>query len=120
MGRGRSGGDNLDGWGRRGPREADKYDVAYRGLRTRMAPVSDGDDVMTPCRAYWMCVGLLVAFNAMVWLAIANEMLRRADGPQGRSRVTRETLITGGPPEIYDFEHLAPNGGTTAYISGRD
>ena len=46
---------------------------------------------MTACRAYWTCIGLLVAFNAMVWLTIANEVLRRADGPQGRSRVTRET-----------------------------
>jgi len=94
---------------------------------------------VAPCRAYWTCVGLLVAFNAMVWLTIANEVLRRAEGPQGRSReigpgdwcekryliqvpgdVDTTTTTTGGPPDIYDFQHLAPNGGTTAYISERN
>ena len=74
---------------------------------------------MTPCRAYWTCVGLLVAFNAMVWLAIANEVLRRADGPQGRSRVTRETrwLIADTAQRGLVVER---DGGSSAWISERN
>ena len=72
---------------------------------------------MTACRAYWTCIGLLVAFNAMVWLAIANEVLRRADGPQDRSRISREMHLTYLARGNIEYPN---DGGATAYISERN
>ncbi|HLE81377.1 MAG TPA: hypothetical protein VJA25_08800 [Dehalococcoidia bacterium] len=74
---------------------------------------------MTACRAYWTCIGLLVAFNAMVWLTIANEVLRRADGPQGRSRraISQEMQLTYLARGNIEYPN---DGGATAYISERN
>ena len=72
---------------------------------------------MTPCRAYLALCALSLAFGCMVGLVVANRLLLALDDAQGRSS---DTLMTGGPPDIYDFEHLAPNGGTMAYISERN
>ena len=62
------------------------------------------------CRAYWMVVGGLVAFNALIWLAVANEILRRAEGSPGAAG---ERL--GRPLTSRDDEDMLPCSDTGEY-----